>query len=240
MSTGGCCHPTPTSRRSVHSSKVFVIHTDKHQNVVLAQRPQLESTISSLPPPLLESLLPLLSTLSSVYHKPPSSFLGHGRSSALQQAAIEEAAQNARENPIAAGQGVSAAPQSNAENLLDIDFDGAQPASLQAVPKGGLSGLEGLAGTPMRVESPAATMNHPVASPPPPQNGGMDDLMGVFGDGGGSSAAAAAPHANGGSMSDLIDGFGGLGIGGTGPTSSHVTPQQDQTPFGAGDDDLLG
>ena len=71
---------------------------------MLAQRPPIVSTISTLPGPLLDSLLPNLSTLASVYHKPPSAFLGHGRSSAnaLQAAAIEEAAQNARENPIAA------------------------------------------------------------------------------------------------------------------------------------------
>ncbi|KAJ9621664.1 beta-adaptin [Taxawa tesnikishii (nom. ined.)] len=111
----------------------------RSQNIVLSQRPQITTTITSLPAPLLESLLPNLSTLASVYHKPPSAFLGHGRSSAnaLQQAAIEEAAQNARENPIAAAAAAAVAGQAagavqnNAENLLDIDFDGAAPASLQ-------------------------------------------------------------------------------------------------------------
>jgi len=130
-----------------------------------------------LPERLLDALLPNLSTLASVYHKPPQSFLGKGRASALQQQAIEEAREEARDNPIAAA-AVSAAVaggvQNNAENLLDIDFDGAAPASLQKAPSSGASGLEGLAGTPQRVGSPT------IASPTA-QSGGMDDLMGMFG-----------------------------------------------------------
>jgi AP-1 complex subunit beta-1 len=78
------------------------------KNVVLSARPPITSTIPVLPTPLLDSLLPHLSTLASVYHKPPSAFLGQGRASALQAAAIEEAREHARENPIAAA-AVSAA-----------------------------------------------------------------------------------------------------------------------------------
>jgi len=87
---------------------------------------------------------------------------------AVQQAAIEEQMQNARENPLAAAaaaaavQGKAPEPQNNMENLLDIDFDGAAPASASEKPSDGLSGLEGLAGTPQRVASPS------VAQPQPP------------------------------------------------------------------------
>jgi hypothetical protein len=169
------------------------------KNIVLSERPQITSTIPVLPAPLLEKLLPNLSTLSSVYHKPPSAFLGHGRSSALQEAAIEEAKQNARENPIAAA-AVSAAvagtsapvTQNNAENLLDIDFDGAAPASMQKAPGMGASGLEGLAGTPQRVASPAIG------------GGGLADLMGMADD-----APAAT---NGGGSQDMMNGFAGMGL----------------------------
>src|SRR5689334_4063063 len=91
--------------------------------------------MTSLPPALLEQLLGELSTLASVYHKPPESFVGKGRFGAdeIQRAAIQEQRQNAVDNPIApsvatAG-GANAQPQSNVENLLDIDFDGAAPAS---------------------------------------------------------------------------------------------------------------
>lgn len=87
---------------------------------------------------------------------------------------------------------------------MDIDFDGAAPASVQKEPERGLSGLEGLAGTPVRVESPAAGA--------PPQSN-LDDLLGVFGDGGGSTAPASGPSANGaGAGADLMNGFAGLNM----------------------------
>ncbi len=88
--------------------------------------------------------------------------------------------QNARENPLAAAAAaaaVSGAPppsQANNENLLDIDFDGAAPASVQ---KSGMSGLEGLAGTPERGPSPSTDdiSVHPSAS----GTNNLDDLMGL-------------------------------------------------------------
>jgi len=206
------------------------------KSIVLAQRPEITSTIPVLPERLLDALLPNLSTLASVYHKPPQSFLGKGRASALQQQAIEEARQEARENPIAAA-AVSAAVaggnngqmQSNAENLLDIDFDGAAPASLQKAPVSGSSGLEGLAGTPQRVASPG------VASPTAP-SGGMDDLMGMFGNG-----AGAAPGNGAGGNQDLMNGFASMDLNGGQPP-----PVEQQLNGGQGgggkkrNDDLLG
>lgn len=197
------------------------------KNIVLAHRPEITSTIPVLPAPLLDKLLPNLSTLSSVYHKPPSAFLGQGRSSALQEEAIEEAKQNARENPIAAA-AVSAAVagtsqpqiQNNAENLLDIDFDGAAPASLQKAPGMGASGLEGLAGTPQRVESPA---------PPPAASGGLEDLMGL-----GDSGPATS---NGGGNQDLMNGFASMDM------NDQPPPPQNQMNGGGQkktNEDLLG
>lgn len=206
------------------------------KNVVLSARPQITSTIPVLPTPLLDSLIPHLSTLASVYHKPPAAFLGQGRASALQAAAIEEARQNARENPIAAaavsaavaGVHSSAAPQNNAENLLDIDFDGAAPASLQKEPPSGGSGLEGLGGTPQRVASPS------VASPSAP-SGGMDDLMGMFG-------KTPGPANGAGGSADLMNGFAGMDLNGGQPPAPEA---QLDNAAGAGDnkktnEDLLG
>jgi len=222
-------------------AKVSLPERNKHhlltrrQNVVLAQRPQVTSTISSLPAPLLDSLLPNLSTLSSVYHKLPSSFLGQGRSGAasLQQAALDEAAENARENPIAAaaaaavvGQAAGAPARSNAENLLDIDFDGSAPASMQKQPFPGSSGLEGLAGTPQRMASPV--------QPRGPASG-MDDLMGVFGNDNlnGSSVQPVSKQMG----NDLLDGFASLDM-----AAGQPPPPQRQLDGGGGgnDDDLLG
>ncbi|KAF2724237.1 Adaptor protein complex beta subunit [Polychaeton citri CBS 116435] len=220
------------------------------QNIVLSARPQITSTIPVLPAPLLNTLLKELSTLASVYHKPPQAFLGQGRSSALQAAAIEEAKQNARENTVAAAavsaaiSGTSSAPvQATAENLLDIDFDGAAPASMQKAPPVGTTGLEGLSGTPQRVASPTTGQSA--------AGGGMEDLMGMFGNGGGT---AAAPPATSGSFGtagdDLMNGFASLNM--NGGQTQHQQQQQQQQPSttnqanGAGggaqqgNDDLLG
>lgn len=213
----------------------FTSSNSPQQNVVLAQRPPITSTITSLPAPLLDSLLPHLSTLASVYHKPPSAFLGRGRASALQEAAIEEAAENARENPIAAAAAATmagasgSAVQNNAENLLDIDFDGSAPASMQKQPAGGASGLEGLAGTPMRVASPSSGAG-------PSMGGGMEDLMGIFGNESGGGAGA-----NGSGQDDLMNGFAGLDMG----AGSQPPPPQTQLDNGGGggkktNEDLLG
>lgn len=90
------------------------------------------------------------------------------------------------------------------ENLLDIDFDGSAPASMQKPPVPGESGLEGLAGTPQRVASPGS-----IGTAQPQST--MDDLLGLFGDGGGGGGGAAAPNT---SMSndDVMKGFADMSI----------------------------
>ncbi|EEY16965.1 AP-1 complex subunit beta-1 [Verticillium alfalfae VaMs.102] len=101
---------------------------DVAKSIVLSHKPAIATTMSSLPPALLEQLLSELSTLASVYHKPPESFVGKGRFGAdeLQRAAIRELRQDAAENPIAASVAAAAAaateqppPQNNIENLLE-------------------------------------------------------------------------------------------------------------------------
>lgn len=144
------------------------------KNVVLSQRPPIHTTIQSLPPVLLDQLISELSTLASVYHKPPAAFLGQGRfaAAAMQQAAIDEQEQNALENPLAAAAAVSGdvlAQSSTAENLLDIDFDGAAPASLAKEPALGSSGLEDFAAMPTQSDGRGA-LQHSV----------NDDLMNGF------------------------------------------------------------
>lgn len=196
--------------------------------------------MTSLPSALLEQLLMELSTLASVYHKPPESFVGKGRFGAdeIQRAAIQEQRQNAAENPIAASVASNAngsgGAQSNIENLLDIDFDGAAPASNE---HGGASE------TPDRIASPAA------GAP----SGGMADMMSMFdappAQGSGAGQAAAP---GGGGMSDLMNGFEGMNFGA--PASDPLPPamqlhnsqggssqpQQQQQQQQSGNDDLLG
>ncbi|KAL9000846.1 MAG: hypothetical protein Q9169_000600 [Polycauliona sp. 2 TL-2023] len=211
------------------------------QNVVLSHKPPITSTIQSLPPGLLDRLLTELSTLSSVYHKPPEAFIGQGRygADAVQKAAIEEQLQNARENPLAAAAAAAAVSgaqpptQNNAENLLDIDFDGAAPASSQKSPVAGLSGLEGLAGTPQRIASPAADTASGSAS-----GGGnhLDDLMGL---------SNGMGEANGNSYhQDMMSGFADLDMGAGGqpppPTQQLATGQTSSGTGKKTNEDLLG
>ena len=139
--------------------------------------------------------------------------------------------QNARENPLAAAAAaaaVSGGPppaQTNNENLLDIDFDGAAPASTQKSPAAGMSGLEGLAGTPQRVASPGAAEGNK-----PPTSGGnnLDDLMGL---------SNGMGQMNGNHQA-VMSGFAGLDL----KASSQPPPPQQQLASGGKktNEDLLG
>lgn len=171
-----------------------------------------------------------------MYHKPPESFLGQGRYGAdtLQKAAIEEQMQNARENPLAAAAAAAAVtgappPQANAENLLDIDFDGAAPASAQKSPQGGMSGLEGLAGTPQRIASPAVADGPGL---PPGGGNNLDDLMGLSnGSGGGYGQSNVM------SNEDVLGGFAALDMNAT----KQPPPAEQQLHGGKKtNEDLLG
>ncbi|KAL6692785.1 adaptin N terminal region domain-containing protein [Trichoderma pleuroticola] len=195
------------------------------KSIVLSHKPTISTTMTSLPATLLEQLLSELSTLASVYHKPPEAFVGKGRFGAdeIQRAAIQEQRQNAAENPIAASvaaaaaNGSSSVSQSNIENLLDIDFDGAAPASQEQT---------SATGTPDRMASPAT--------------GGMADMMSMFDAPSASGAPAAAPA---GGMNDLMNGFEGLNFGAA--NASQPLPAAMQLHGGGSEpkkdsDDLLG
>jgi AP-1 complex subunit beta-1 len=208
------------------------------KNIVLSQKPTITTTMTSLPPALLEQLLTELSTLASVYHKPPESFVGKGRFGAdeIQRAAIQEQRQNAAENPIAASvatassNGSGGAAQNNIENLLDIDFDGAAPASHEQ---------NSASATPDRVASPSA------GAP----SGAMADMMSMFDapaqpSVAGASASAAGPSNN---MNDLMNGFEGLNFGGASTSEPLPAAMQLQQAQGGApqqpkkdSDDLLG
>ncbi|KAI9749216.1 MAG: beta-adaptin [Lichina confinis] len=211
------------------------------KNIVLSEKPPITNTIQSLPPALLDQLLEEISTLASVYHKPPETFVGQGRygADAIQKRAIEEQLQNARENPIAAAAAAAAAasgaPQNNVENLLDIDFDGDAPATTQKDATTEAGGLEGFGSTTPRGSSPAgpAASGGAAAS----SRSDLDDLMGVFGSG------QAGGQTNG--TSDLINGFASLDMGGGNqpPSAAEQLRQSNaatSTPTKKNNDDILG
>ena len=120
------------------------------------------------------------------------------------------------------------------ENLLDIDFDGAAPASAQKSPGMGMSGLEGLAGTPQRVASPAVHNGAPL----PSMGGmsGMEDLMGLS-EMGSSMSGGFGDSSN----QDILNGFAGLDMSG----SNQPPPAHEQLAMGGSserktNEDLLG
>ncbi|RQM07607.1 hypothetical protein DH86_00002068 [Scytalidium sp. 3C] len=203
------------------------------KNIVLSEKPPITTTMSSLSPVLLQQLLNELSTLASVYHKPPESFVGHGRfgADAIQRAALQEQRQNAAENPIAAAVAAAAnggEPTAHAENLLDIDFDGAAPASAEAPIPSGASGLEGLAGTPQRVSSPVSGGAAPSSS--------MNDMMGLFD----MNDSNTNGGVNGGAQNDLMNGFAGLDLSGTSQPPPPQTQLYGETGGKKTNEDLLG
>lgn len=211
------------------------------QNVVLSDKPPITTTIQSLPSALLERLLTELSTLASVYHKPPESFIGQGRygADAVQKAAIEEQMQNARENPLAAAAAAAAVtgappPQANAENLLDIDFDGAAPASAQKSPVSGMSGLEGLAGTPQRIASPAVADGTSI-----PANT-MNDLMGLSNGMNGSMQHNNIANGFDTTSQDILGGFAAMDMGAANQPPPAGQQLADVNSGKKTDDDLLG
>lgn len=120
-----------------------------------------------------------------------------------------ELQREARENPIQAA--AAAKEGHNVENLLDIDFDGAAPASAANQTGGGLESL--VSDTPIRAASPASPTTVPTNN--------MDDLMGLFG--------GAAPASNSGNG---LNGFEGLNLGGSPPSQ----PQQKKNT----NEDILG
>lgn len=236
MFTGVCCLRTQRLPRYENPRQVpSPAANSTLQSIILSEKPTISTTMTSLPPVLLEQLLTELSTLASVYHKPPESFVGKGRfgTDEIQRAAIQEQRQNAEENPIAASvaaiNGSGNASQNNIENLLDIDFDGAAPASQEQ---------NSASATPDRVASPAAGA----------ASGGMADMMSMFDapvtPAAGAPATATAPA---GGMNDLMNGFDGMNFGGSSSQPLPAAMQLQQTQGGApaqqpkkDSEDLLG
>jgi AP-1 complex subunit beta-1 len=75
-----------------------------------------------------------------------------------------------------------------------------------------MSGLEGLAGTPVRVASPAA------GTPSAQASNNLDDLLGVFGDSGSAQPSSSGANSSG---ADIMNGFSGLDLSGNAPAQDN-------------------
>ncbi|KAG9323269.1 hypothetical protein KVV02_006292 [Mortierella alpina] len=103
--------------------------------VVLSEKPPIsvESGSSKISPGLMDELINNISTLASVYHKPPTAFMGKKAFSAdaVRKAAVEDAKDEEQitgeDSTVAAAAG-SAAPKNAMADLLDLDFGSSEPA----------------------------------------------------------------------------------------------------------------
>lgn len=220
------------------------------KEIILAEKPPIESTIERLAPSLLNELIHELSTLSSVYHKPTSSFMGTGRfgADAVQKRAIEEQLQFAKEDVIAN-------TSVNGENLLDLDFGGDAPASNSSPATTSLGELGDIFATatpspPLQELSnstfAANNSNSSSNNNHNNINNGNQDILSLFGSTthsgtsttsnfGAVSSGTASSQVNNNitpASSDLISGFEGLDLN---KSSLPVQSQQKST-----NEDLLG
>ncbi|WFC97254.1 beta-adaptin [Malassezia brasiliensis] len=161
---------------------------DAARHVVLAPPPPITLPPTSVSRALLNELIHELSLLSSVYHKPASSFIGHGRMSAqsLQAALAVNSDEAARSRAIA-----TVAQGEKSENLLDLGDDDtaaatqARGAAQQLGTLGDLLGDDPFAApaapAPARaaVDDLGAFLAEPAAPAPAPA-ARNDDLLGLF------------------------------------------------------------
>ncbi|KAM6493184.1 Adaptin N terminal region domain containing protein [Amanita muscaria] len=190
--------------------------------VVLAHRPPISIQRTTVSPALLEELLGEVSSLASVYHKPPETFIGRGRVGAdtvqRKGAELDErlSTQKALQTVVAGQQ---------AENLLD--FDDAPAADGQP---SGLAATQILSQTPAAANLLAGTSSNP-----------LDDLVSIFG---GASLAPSTPLPPSNSNPLGSFGFGGnlngLGTPAFSTPIPTVTTSAPSQPVNQPQDDLLG
>lgn len=170
--------------------------SDAARHVVLARLPPIAIPPTTVPRALLNELIRELSLLSSVYHKPASTFIGPGRMSmqSLQAALAVNSEEAVRSKAIA-----TVAQGEKSENLLDFgDDDSAATTQVRGAAAQHLGTLGDLLG-----DDPFAAPAAPAAAPAPAQRA-TDELGDLFG------AAPAAPAAPQGAPTRRDDDLLGL------------------------------
>lgn len=155
--------------------------TDAGRAVVLAPTPPIAIPLTSVPRSILNELISELACLSSVYHKPASTFIGHGRMGMQSvQAALAKGGDEATRNRAIA----TVAQGEKSENLLDFGEDdgGAAAQSNQAAQGAAVQSLGSL-GDLLGDDTFSSSAMPPMPAGAQPQaapHGAMDDLMGVY------------------------------------------------------------
>ena len=163
---------------------------EKARVVVLAEPVTVEYDSHRLDTTLLQSLLRQVSSLASVYHKPPQSFLLDSARQAVTVAAPRAANKGSQDDETGAQAATAGgAPVATASQGLDVlDLIGGGDAG---------TGAAGAAQKPAVVDD-------------------LLDLLGDIGGGSGGGGAVAAPTGAGGAPGGILDLMGGMSLAGGG------------------------
>ncbi|KAG9321386.1 hypothetical protein KVV02_005759 [Mortierella alpina] len=203
--------------------------------VVLSEKPPISVEARTLSPGLMDELINNISTLASVYHKPPTAFMGNKAFSA--DAVKKAAAADARDEEQNIGdvdlESPSAAPgaaKNAMADLLDLDFGSSSEPAYSSPPVSSSSQKQSSGGP--NYSADLFDMSSDMGSGGGGAFGGMGGMGGMSGMG--MSAAAPATSTQ---MSTSNDPFGDLGGFG-----QPQQPQQQKPATGQSStmDDLLG
>ncbi|KAF9572784.1 beta-adaptin [Mortierella alpina] len=205
--------------------------------VVLSEKPPISVEARTLSPGLMDELINNISTLASVYHKPPTAFMGNKAFSA--DAVKKAAAADARDEEQNIGdvdlESPSAAPgaaKNAMADLLDLDFGSSSEPAYSSPPVSSSSQKQSSGGP--NYSADLFDMSSDMSS-----GGGAFGGMGGMGGMSGMGMSAAAPVAST-QMNTTSDPFGDLG--GFGQPQQPQQPQQQKPATGQSSamDDLLG
>ncbi|KAF9160103.1 beta-adaptin [Actinomortierella ambigua] len=196
--------------------------------VVLSEKPPISVETRTISPGLMDELITNISTLASVYHKPPSAFLGNKAYSpdAIQKAAAADAqdeelhAVDGAESPAAAKE---AAVKNAMADLLDLDF-GSEPTS--ATSGGSFAPVM----SPITSSAPALPPTSTGSSTGPNYSSDLFDFSSdtsssIFGSTGASSGAGSSSNNfNSNNSNNSFGGLGGFGGSSGGMMASNNDP----------------
>ncbi|KAF9392975.1 beta-adaptin [Podila verticillata] len=186
--------------------------------VVLSEKPPIsaESSSNKISPGLMDELINNISTLASVYHKPPTAFMGNKAFSAdaVRKAAVADARDEEQITGEAMDSPSSGAPKNAMADLLDLDFGSSEPA-YTSPPNSSM---------PVSNNGPNYSADLFDMSSDMPSNqgvfGGMGMGMGGMGGMGGMSSPPAQHQ-----QATPADPFGNLGAFGAPPQQKPATTQ---------------
>ena len=172
------------------------------RQVVLADKPTISGDTSDLDPTLLDELIANISTLASVYHKPPETFAA--RKVSLKSSEGDDSDGDSSNDEYDSSSSSDSGSGSGSDSDSDSDSDGESKDSKKKGKK-------------------KSNSSNP---PAPSSSGGMEDLLGLGGLdlGGGSSSNGGGSSSNAGGGLDDIFGSGGGGGGASGAATANSRP----------------